>query len=287
MATTLTRTRARFDQWSLLLLPGLLALTVTFFLPMLLIASNSLHPNLGLAAVGSSWTLENYAKFLTDPFYLEILVETLFLGAVVVTVCMFIGYPVAYVLVRSRYRWKSVLVFLVLSPLMISAVIRNLGWIPVLGDHGVFNWVLLGLGLVREPVQFMGNFLGVVIGLVHALLPFMVLSLMTVIQRIDPELEEASISLGARPFETFWRIVLPLSRPGLLSGYLLVLTIAISAFVTPGMLGGKRVLVMATFVEQQIRTALNYPFAATAAVILMTVAGVLTVIALRLPDTES
>jgi putative spermidine/putrescine transport system permease protein len=192
------------------------------------------------------------------------------------------GFPVAYFLARTRSRWRGVLIFVVVSPLLISVVIRNLGWLPVLGSSGVVNWVLLNLHIVSEPVRMISNYTGVVIGLVHALSPFMILSLMTVIQRIEPEIEEASINLGASPFETFWRIVVPLSRPGVLAGYLLVFTVVLSAFTTPGMMGGNRVLVMSTYIGQQIRTVLNYPFAAMAAVILMLVTTITTLIALRL-----
>jgi putative spermidine/putrescine transport system permease protein len=276
----------RFDQWSVLLLPGLIALIALFFLPLILLALNSLHASAGLAVIAPGWTLENYVSFLTDPFYLGILLDTFVLGLIVATICMFIGYPVAYFLVRSRWRWKSVLVFLVISPLMISTVIRNLGWIPVLGNNGLVNGVLMGLGIVHQPIQLIGNITGVVIGLVHALLPFMVLSIMTVVQRIEPELEEASITLGATPIVTFWRVLLPMSRPGILSGYLLVFTLVLAAFVTPGMLGGKRVLVMSIFIEQQIRAVMNYAFAATAAVILMIAAGTLSFVALRLSSKE-
>lgn len=269
--------------WAWLTLPALVFLGVAFFLPILILASNSLHADAGFGSVGTEWTLENYKKFLFDPFYLGILLDTFLIAGVVVTICAVIGYPVAYLLVRSQSRWKGALIFLVVSPLLVSAVIRNLGWIPILGNNGLINWLLVSTGLLSKPVQFVGNELGVVIGLVHALLPFMILSLMTVIQRIEPELEEASIILGATPMETFWRVVFPLSRPGLLAGYLLVFTVAVSAFVTPGMLGGKRVLMMAIYIDQQIHTSLNYGFGSTVAVVLMIVAGLLSFIALRMP----
>lgn len=272
--------------WILLLAPAVIALTLVFFIPLLILASNSFHRDAGFGQISPEFTLINYWNFATDSFYLGILFETFLLATIVVTICAIIGYPVAYYLVRSTFKFKAILIFLVVSPLLISAVIRNLGWIPILGGNGLINWLLIKAGLISQPIQLVGNFTGVVIGLVHALLPFMIMSLMTVIQRIEPELEEASISLGATPMRTFWRVLLPLSTSGLMSGYLLVFTIAISAFVTPGMLGGKRVLVMATYIDQQIRTVLNYATAATAAVILMLVAGTLTIIALRLPSEK-
>ena len=270
------------DRWALLLLPGLLFLVVVFLLPTAIMTSNSLHLSAGLGQFREGLSIENYVAFLTDFFYLEVLLDTFLLGLIVVTLCVVIGYPVAYFLARTTSGWRSTLVFLVVAPLLITNVIRNLGWLPILSNSGLVNSALLGIGIVDEPLKLVGNFTGVVIGLVHALLPFMILSLMAVIQRIEPELEEASINLGAGPLGTFWRVLLPLSRPGLLAGYLFVFTIAISAFVTPGMLGGKRVLVMATYIEQQFRSVLNYAFGATAAVILLVVAGGLTLLALRL-----
>jgi putative spermidine/putrescine transport system permease protein len=273
--------RARGRAWLLLCLPALLVLVVVFVLPVAHLAAKSLHLDAGLGQVGPELTLANYVKFFADPFYLYILLDTFELGFIVVTICLVLGYPVAYFLARTRSRWRGIFLFLVVAPLLISVVIRNLGWLPVLGDNGLVNWALTGIGLIRKPLRLVNNFTGVVIGLVHTLLPFMILTLTTVIQRIEPDIEEAAINLGASPFETFWRVVFPLSRPGLLSGYLLVFTMAISAYTTPALLGGKRVLVMATYIDQQVRTVLDYALGATVAVILMLVAGAVTVVALR------
>lgn len=281
-AQPLSRNRLPRRGWGGLILPALLLLTLVFVLPIGQLALNSFHRNAGMGVVDPAWTLSNYLKFLGDPFYYGILLDTLLLGVVVVSICLVIGFPVAYFLARTRSRWRGTLIFVVVSPLLISVVIRNVGWLPILGSSGVINWLLLNLHIVSEPVRMISNFTGVVIGLVHALSPFMILSLMTVIQRIEPEIEEASINLGASPFETFWRIVVPLSRPGVLAGYLLVFTVVLSAFTTPGMMGGNRVLVMSTYISQQIRTVLNYPFGAMASVVLMLVTTVITVIALRL-----
>jgi putative spermidine/putrescine transport system permease protein len=136
------------------------------------------------------------------------------------------------------------------------------------------------IGLIDEPLVLLNNFTGVVIGLTHSLLPFMVLTLMAVIQRIDRSLEEASMNLGASPMRTFLQVVLPLSRPGLVGGYLLVLTMTISAFTTPAVLGGRRVLVMPVYIEQQIRHALQYGFGATLSTVLLVTALLLTVASL-------
>jgi putative spermidine/putrescine transport system permease protein len=172
--------------------------------------------------------------------------------------------------------------FLVVSPLLISAVVRNIGWFPILGNEGLVNWLLLKTGLLSQPVPLVSNVTGVVIGLVHALLPFMILTLTTVIQRIEPELEEAAAGLGAGPLRTFLSILLPLSLPGIVGGSLLVFTMAIAAYTTPVILGGGRVMLMATFIGQQFRTVLDYALGATAAAVLMVLVGLLTALAVRM-----
>jgi putative spermidine/putrescine transport system permease protein len=206
---------------------------------------------------------------------------TFALGLLVVGCCLLIGYPVAYYLARTTSRWRGMALFLVISPLLVSAVVRNIGWFPLLGQSGVVNWVLISTGIVQAPIRLVSNFTGVVIGLVHALLPFMILTLTTVIQGIEPDLEEAAANLGAGPFRVFVRVILPLSIPGVIAGSLLVFTMAISAYTTPAILGGNRVLVMATYIAQQFRTVLDYPAGATAAALLLLFAALLTVLALR------
>lgn len=273
--------------WGILVLPAIILLALVFLLPLLHLALMSLHRRIGMGLVDPAWTTVNYVAFLTDRFYLGIVLETVGLGLVVLAVSIVIAYPVAYVLARSRSRWRGTLIFAVMSPLLISVVIRNLGWLPVLSDGGLANWLLLKTGIVSHPLRLISSYTGVVIGLVHALSPFMILSLMTVIQRIEPEIEEAALSLGAGPIETFWRVVLPLSRPGLLGGSLLVFTVVLSAFTTPAMMGGNHVLVMATYIAQQIRGSLNYPAGATAAVVLLVLTGALAAAAMRLGRARS
>lgn len=267
--------------WLCLLIPAVATLTIVFVLPVAFLAANSFFRSAGLGAVSTDFTLDNYIRFLSDPFYLEVMFETLWLGAVVVSICVVIGFPIAYLLARTSSRWRGIMIFAVVAPLLISTVVRNLGWLPILGANGLINWVLLNVGIIDQPLLIANNFTGVVIGLVHAMLPFMILSLVMVIQRIEPDLELAAVNLGAGPIRTFFLVVFPLSRAGLLAGYLLVFTITISAYTTPAMLGGKRVLVMSTFIAQQVMTVLDYAFGSAAAVLLMIVAGALTVTSLR------
>jgi putative spermidine/putrescine transport system permease protein len=269
-------------KWALLSLPMVSMLALVFAVPIGSLIVLSFYSMTGPAAVGDHLTLENYRSFFTDIFYFKIVLNTFWLGVVVVCSCLIIGYPVAYFLARTRSHWRGLLLFLVVAPLLVSAVVRNIGWFPLLSDNGLVNWLLLKSGLVSQPIPLISNFTGVVIGLVHALLPFMILTLTTVIQRIEPDLEEAAASLGAGPIQTFAQVMLPLSLPGMIGGSLLVFTMAIAAYTTPVIMGGNRVLVMATFIGQQFRTVLDYATGATSAAVLMLLAGLLTALALRL-----
>ena len=191
--------------WVLLSLPMLMTLALVFAVPIGCLIGLSFYSMTGPATVGDQLTAENYLNFFTDFFYFRILLNTFWLGAVVVISCLVIGYPVSYFLARTQSRWRGFLLFLVVAPLLVSAVVRNIGWFPILSNSGLVNWLLLKFGLVSQPVPLISNFTGVVIGLVHALLPFMILTLTTVIQRIEPELEEASASLGAGPVTNLFR----------------------------------------------------------------------------------
>jgi putative spermidine/putrescine transport system permease protein len=275
-------------KWALLSVPMVLTLAAVFAVPIGCLIFLSFFGMTGPAQVGDEFSLENYRNFITDPFYYRIILNTFWLGGVVVLCCLIVGYPVSYFLARTKSRWRGLLLFLVVAPLLVSAVVRNIGWFPILSNTGLVNGLLLKSGLVNEPVPLISNLTGVIIGLVHALLPFMILTLTTVIQRIEPELEEAAANLGAGPLRTFMHVMLPLSLPGMIGGSLLVFTMAIAAYTTPVIMGGNRFLVMSTFIGQQFRTVLDYPLGATSAAVLMVLAGVLSVLALKFgaPRTE-
>ena len=275
-------------KWALLSVPMVLTLAAVFAVPIGCLIFLSFFGMTGPAQVGDEFSLENYRNFITDPFYYRIILNTFWLGGVVVLCCLIVGYPVSYFLARTKSRWRGLLLFLVVAPLLVSAVVRNIGWFPILSNTGLVNGLLLKSGLVNEPVPLISNLTGVIIGLVHALLPFMILTLTTVIQRIEPELEEAAANLGAGPLRTFAHVMLPLSLPGMIGGSLLVFTMAIAAYTTPVIMGGNRFLVMSTFIGQQFRTVLDYPLGATSAAVLMVLAGLLSVLALKFgaPRTE-
>jgi putative spermidine/putrescine transport system permease protein len=257
----------------LLPLTGLLA--VCFTVPLLLMAAVSVaRPSFGAWEWG--FTLKSYVRFLTDPFYLGVLWDTLWLGAGVTLAALLLGYPLAYHLARTRTAWKPLLLVCVLSPLLVGIVIRCYGWMVLLADRGLINATLVDAGWLSRPLPLMYNRFGVAVALVHVFLPFMILSLTGVLKRIDPALLEASMSLGATPARAFREVTLPLSLPGILAGSLLVFSLAISSFVVPVLLGGFKVYVLPIIVYEQILSVFDWPFgAATAFVLLLLSLGII------------
>jgi putative spermidine/putrescine transport system permease protein len=233
------------------------------------------------ATVMERFTLYNYSRFLSDRFYLGVLFTTLKISLMVTVICLVTGYPTAAVMASASPRERSILTLLVLSPLVVSLVIRNLGWLIILGPKGVANTALISLGLVKDPLALMYTQTAVVIGLVHVFYPFMVLAILSSLQRIDPSVVRAAHTLGATPLRTFWHVTLPLSAPGMVAGALIVFALSMSSFVTPSLLGGPWVKVMAFLAWEQAVLVLDWPFAASISVILLAVTGVIMFVSNR------
>jgi len=214
-------------------------------------------------------TLDNYRFLLTRALYLQVFLRTFVVGVSVGLIDVALGYPLAYFLVRTRSRWKGVLIALSLAPLLASVVVRTYGWYIILNRFGVANDALLGLGLLEERIAFMPSTGAIIIGLAHALLPYTVLTIMTSLNGINPNLESAAMSLGATRTRTFFNVVLPLSLPGIAGGFILVFSIAISAYATPAILGGPATQVAATAIYGFILQILDWSLGAALAVILI------------------
>jgi len=223
--------------WAFLTGPYALFLLVLLLVPFANIAMYSVHPYSPTKVFLPDLTFDNYLKIF-DLYYVRLFGRTLRLGLITTAVCVVLGYPLSYRLARARPRWQAVGLFLLIIPLMVSAVIRIFGWIVILGRKGLVNQALVALGL--EPVKLLYSETAVVIGLVNIFVPFMVLPIMASIERISPSLEEAAQNLGADWYRMFRRVILPLSLPGLISGCLLVYSLSISAFVTPALMGNPR-----------------------------------------------
>ena len=258
-----------------LLSPSLMLLLGAFLAPLAFLVPVSFRPYVPGRGIGEGFTGEHYVRFFTDLYYLEIFGRTILLGAIVTTMTLLVGYPLAYFLARTKSRWRSWLTILVVFPLLLNLVVRTFGWIALLANRGLINETLSAVGLIEGPLRLMFNFTGLLIGLTHIFLPFMVLLLVSAIQTIDRSVEEAARVLGASWSETFLKVTLPLSTPGILSGSILVFVLTISALVTPRLLGGPTYKVMSTLIYEQFMSLLNWPRGSAMATILTVVAIVI------------
>ena len=270
----------------LLVLPNLAWLALFMLGPLLTLFVISFRGYEAGRGIQDFWTLSHYVNFLTDAYHLEILGRTMRLGLVVTLWCLVLGYPLAYGLSRLRGFPRALLYFVVLLPLLTSAVVRTFGWMILLSNNGFLNRTLMDFGITDGPIRFMYSMDGVVVALVQVLLPFMVLALDAALLNIDPRIVEAARNLGASSARVFVQVTLPLSVPGVLSGSVLVFTLAVSAFVTPSLIGGPRVPVMATLIYQQGMSLLNWPFGGAIAFAMLATVVLLFLIAMRLGRQE-
>ncbi len=216
-----------------------------------------------------TWELTHYTAFLSDPFFLNVLWRSLVISTAVTLVCIVLAFPLAYWLSRLRGTARAILYLAVLIPLLTSAVVRTFGWMILLANNGFLNKSLIAIGITDSPIRMMYNEVGIIIALAEVLLPFMVLALDAALLNIDRQLYDAARNLGAGAVRIFWQVTLPLSMPGVVSGSVLVFSLAISAYVTPALIGGPRVPVMSTTIYQQGIALLNWPFGAAIAFILL------------------
>ncbi len=259
-----------------LALPAGLLVTALMVVPLLVLARYSLNVYSPTELMIEAVTPRNYVAAVTDPYYRGVMGTTLWVSALCTGLALLAGFPAAYALARMRGRWKSVLVLVTVFPLMVGNVVRAAGWMVLLGNSGVVNAALRGLGLTSGPVQLIYTPAAVVAGIVTVVLPYMILTLAAVLEGIGPALEEAAGNLGARPFTAFRRVVLPLAAPGVAAGCALVFILCMNAYATPVLLGGSQFQMMAPAVYDQFVRATNWPFGAALAFILLGVTMTLT-----------
>ena len=245
----------------LLALPASLALLIFFILPMAYILIKTIVTN----------GFQDFVDFFTDPFYLDILWTTIRVSLISTFVSLLLGYPTAYFMARTKSRMKKVMIIIILFPFLVSAVVRSYGWMVLLGTNGLINQLLLGIGIISEPLKMLNTEFAVIVGMIHLLIPYMVLALLGVLQSIDPNVEYAAYSLGANPLQTFAKVVFPLSTPGIISGCVLVFTMSMTSYVTPKLLGGSKFRMMATMVVQEINVNFDWGAAAAISYILLAV----------------
>ncbi|MDX1742745.1 MAG: ABC transporter permease [Ruegeria sp.] len=269
-------TREARQPW-ILLSPALAAVALLLFVPLMFIVVYSFWLRTATGADQVGFYLDNWNEALTDPFYRDILISTLRIAAITTIVCAIMGYPSAYFIARSKGN-KAILLLLLMLPFWISYIIRTMSWINILGVSGAFNSVLLSLGIISEPIQMLYNEATVILGLVHFLLPFMILNIYVSLDGIDTNLEDAANSLGATKWESFLQVTLPLSLPGLAAGGLLCFVLGAGTYITPLVLGGPRDAMFANLVFEAIITQLNWPLGSALSLMLLAVLGALVMI---------
>ena len=241
--------------------PLALGMILFFIAPLVVLAIVSFYADPAMTQWGS---LQQWAKMF-DAFGFSVLGDTLWLGAQVTLLCLLLGYSLAWVYVRIPEKLQPLVIFIVMLPLLTSVVVRTFAWIVILGRQGIVNAVLMNLGLLEDPLKLLYTRTGLVVALANVQLPLMVLPLINAIQRIDPNLSDASASLGASEWRTFRKITLPLSLPGIIAGCLLTFAAAITAFISQSLIGGGQMLFMPMYLYQQASALSNYPFAAAIA----------------------
>ena len=254
-----------------LLLPIGLVNALGFVVPTLNLLRMSFFEAQGTGAMQEALTLATWQKVFTDTFYAELILNSISTSLVITALTLVFSYPIALYLHRSSGLWRSVLLVMVIAPLLTSAVVRTYGWIVILFEDGVVNNALAALGVGRARLIF--NKTGVTIGLTEILMPYMILALMAGFGRLDARIEEAAATLGASPARVFRHIVLPLTLPGIALGSLLCFVLAVSSFITPKLLGGGRVFLLATEIYDQAIVTLNWPVASALSILILLIFG--------------
>jgi putative spermidine/putrescine transport system permease protein len=249
--------------------PATVFVTVGLLAPLAILlrySFNTLDPRRMMV---ETFSLDNYIKFFADSYYTDILWTTLRVAALCTAICLVMGFPLAYVLARTQSRFKNVLIMLVVLPLFVGNAVRAAGWMTIFGSRGFLNVTLMQVGVISEPLQIMYTESAVVAGIIAVNLPYMVLTLQSVIEGINRNVEEAAFSLGAGPMTMFRRVLLPLSLPGILAGTILTFILGMNAYATPVLLGGPKFKMMGPLIYGQFQLN-NWPFGAAVAFVLMT-----------------
>jgi len=253
-----------------LALPALMLFTGVVVIPLVMTVMLSFHDWGQYKGIEPVFILKNWIEIFDDPYYAEMFWRTFRVAVFATVITAVLGVPEAYILNRMRGPWKSLFLLVIIGPLLISVVARTLGWALLFGgNNGLANKLLMSSGLIDSPVRFMFTETGMIIALAHAMMPFMVLAVWTALQRLDPQVENAALSLGAGSLTVVRRIVLPQIMPGVLSGAIIVFSLSASAFATPAIIGGRRLKVAATLAYDEFLNTLNWPLGAAVAVLLL------------------
>jgi putative spermidine/putrescine transport system permease protein len=256
--------------------PATIFVTVSLLIPIAILFRYSLNQFAPGTLMVEAFTLENYILFFTDPYYTEAFYRTLRVAVIVTVCCVVLAIPLAYRLARTQSRFKNVLLILLVLPLFVGNAVRAAGWMAVFGNKGFLNVSLQTLGLTSEPIVFMYTELAVIVGILAVNLPYVVLTLQSVIEGIDRSVEEAAFNLGAGPISMARRVLLPLALPGLAAGAIFCFILSMNAYATPVLLGGPQFVMMGPLVYVQFAAKSNWPFGSAVSLILMMTTLILT-----------
>jgi len=264
----------------LLILPSLFWLVVFFALPLVIVFVYSFLKRGPYGQIVWDFNLQNYVRFF-DPLYLRIFVRSFRIAAITTVACFLLGYPMAYWIATRPPRWRNTLLLLLMIPFWTNFLVRTYAWILILRDTGLINNALMGLGLISEPLPLFGTDLAVIIGLVYGWFPDMVLPCYAAIERLDHSLVEAAQDLGANELRSFWRIIFPLTLPGVVAGSILVFIPSLGAYITPDLLGGAKSVMIGNVIQSQFLSVRDYPFGSAFSFVLMAMMLVATLIYFR------
>lgn len=276
--------RLRSKKWvrlGTLLTPGMIWLILFFTVPIALVLLFSFY-HFSEGVMTPAFTLENYGRALGTEVYRNVFLKSLRYGVIVTLMCLFIGYPLAYFVARVTERYRSLLFIMLIIPFWTTIVVRTFAWKIMLGTNGIVNFSLRDFGLIDLPIKFLYTENAVLVGLTHVFLPFMVLPVYAVIEKIDLALEEAAMDLGAGRLRTFLRVTLPLSLPGLSTGCMLVFILTIGSFLTPDILGGPGELMISNIIRDEFYVTFNWPFGGALASIFLVITLALILVYNRL-----
>ena len=262
----------------LLLAPSLITLFVLMILPIGIMTIFSFYEFVTAGVEKEVFTTQNWRDFLTDPFYHMFLWKTIRVSSITAILCALLGYPAAYCIAMTTYRHKWVLLLLLIVPFWISFTIRTFSWIHILGEQGAINVTLLKLGLISEPLPMLYTEGAVIMGMIHFLLPYMILNVYVAIEGIDRNLISAARTLGCTAGQAFYEVVLPLSLPGLMAGLLLCFVLAAGSYVTPQILGSNKDALFGNIIFDTIMGELNWPMGATLSIVLLILLGAVAAI---------
>lgn len=261
----------------LLVAPALLWLSIFFVIPLLIVVAVSFAGRTPHGQVIFSFTIDNYLRFL-EPLYLKIFADTLVVAIVTTLATILMGYPLAYTIAQLPKKWQQPGLILVMIPFWINFLIRSYAWVIILRSQGVVNTLLLNLGLIDQPLQMLYNDMAVMLGMVYALLPFMVLPIYVSIEQLDTRLLEAASDLGAKPLTAFRKVTLPLTMPGIAAGTILVFISSLGMFVVPDVMGGAKSALIGNLIQNQFLSARDWPFGSALSIVLAVLSLVLIIL---------